>query len=1325
MRLKNMKLRSRMILGYASSLTILIFALGFGIIGLMLNVSAFKQYGKMSEQTQIANQIEVALRDSRLAYKHFMTSQSDEAVDAFDLAYNDMQLLIDELRVGSKEIDGDIQIRLLLSEMDSALILYRNDFDQIRDLDDSMLTYYNSIADKGYSMLALLEGIKSTAHINGDDEVNRLAAQSIQDLLRARLHASKYFDFHTVQEYNDYFDYYGEYETDIRLLSSLDDVEPYMNDINLVIKDVDEYKKEMQVLYRGVTDMDELEVALDAKGPEISDMLDSIAQILQDDMSNYSNTIAKDNNRWILEMSGITAFALIVFVLIAYQILKLVTSPLTSLTEAFEGIAEGDTDTSFRLPVNTNDEIGTMSSAFNRFMVKLAAMIEDIRYQNWLKTGQNNLFDLSKDENDLRDLSASILAFVVGHVEGLVGRIYLKEEDGENYRPMASFGIDINDDIVVKPMEGIVGNSIVTRKMITMHKIPKDYMTIRTGLGETLPSQILILPCAYNDEVNCVIEIGHIQPFSATEMVLLEGLSEAIGNVVHSTELRANMRTLLDKTIQQSEELQMQQEELRQSNEELEEQTRALKESEQRLQAQQEELRVSNEELEERSKQLEIQKAALDEKNKAIMESQDEILEKAYELEQANRYKSEFLANMSHELRTPLNSILVLSQLLETRDNTKPLTEKEKEFAKTINTSGTDLLTLINGVLDLSKVEAGRLELLAEDIQIDTLVKEYESLFIPVAEIKGIEFKTELGFGLPDSIIVDRLRLSQIIKNLVSNAVKFTHDGHVELKVRKPSAHECEYTGFSSDTYIAFAVSDTGIGIEPDKKDVIFEAFRQEDGTTSRTYGGTGLGLTISLELSKLLGGDIVLESEVGVGSQFVLIIPLQHDNQSAPSITISRDSSSVEQQAQQSEEKSEQEMSKASVPDEGVSEGTEASVQIGLGSDLLIIEDDETFSSILSQMAEEKGYRAVTTHSGYEGIALAKKLKPAAIILDMGLPDMDGLEVARKLEKDEATSDIPIHIISGREGLEDVQMPKSIIGFLKKPVDIKTIYKTLAKIESLNHRGLKKLLVVGHCGGESFEHFTNLGQVEVVKVDSGEVALEAIKQSQYGCIVLDTKLEDMTGMDFIDAAYEAVDKKIPVVIYTEEDINMDEYDDMSMVAESIILKSEKSEERLKDEVTLFLHDMSKTVEQYEGTISKTLKANVKQKIEDEDKLTGKKVLLVDDDERNVFALLHALEQYGLDVVTAKDGHSAIERFKGESGIGIVLMDIMMPKMDGYEAIKRIRKLEKGSDVPIVALTAKAMVEDRERCIKAGANDYMTKPIDVEKLISLMKVWMA
>ncbi len=1325
----NLKLRSKMILGFSVALIIIAVGLVFGIIGLLSNIKALDDFSELADELTLAQEINEDVLNSRVAYKQFMTA-GNEIEDAegytpvakFDYSFDKMLGNVKKLSEDLGQSNNAYQTRDQLRIIERELYIYKNNFEMIQQLDREMLEYYQSIASKGYSMLDHLGAIKVAAYADGEEDIHYHVANSLEYLLTARLRASKYFDFHYQEEYDAYLEFYTLYKQEVLKMKQLPSASRYTNDVTAVLDNVDLYQEEMLILYEGVVDQDELEEKLDEIGPIISQLSDEVTKYIISERQAFQDNMISSDRQWVMGMILVAAIALVVFIVIAYFLVRLVVTPMMSLTTAFEEISEGEIDTSFRLADKSNDEVGVMSRAFNKFMLKLASMIEDIQYQSAIKTGQNDIFELAKDQDELSLLCHDILQYVVKRVDGLVGRLYLYDETNENFRSITSYGVDVKEDgMVINPMEGIVGNTILTKKLTLMPKIPEDYLTVKTGLGKTKPSEIIILPCLYGDEVNCVIEIGHIQDFTEKELTLLEDLAEMIGNIIHSTMLRENMKILLEKTLQQSEELQMQQEELRQSNEELEEQTRALKESEQQLQTQQEELRVSNEELEERSKELEHQRHILDEKNKAIMESQDEILEKAYALEQTNRYKSEFLANMSHELRTPLNSILVLSQLLGTRDNSKPLTAKESEFAKTIHTSGTDLLTLINGVLDLSKVEAGRLEIIAEEVIIEELVGEYNRLFLPVAEVKGIDFKTHISESVVNKISTDRLRMSQIIKNLISNAIKFTHDGHVELKVRKPSMHECEYTGLNAEDYIAFAISDTGIGIEPDKKDVIFEAFRQEDGTTSRTYGGTGLGLTISLELSKLLGGDIVLESEVGSGSQFVLIIPIDQNSVEAVKTEVMLSSPPLEESVV-ADEVPISSVPTVSIASDGVLDGLEASSD---GTNLLIIEDDQTFADILAGLAEEKGYTAVIARNGMEGLQKAKVLLPSAIILDMGLPDMDGVEVANRLNGDSATKDIPIHIISGRENVDEADLPKSIIGFLKKPVDIKTIYKTLAKIEALNQRGLKKLLVVGYCGGESFENFTNLGQVEVVKVETGEVALEAIQQDNFGCIVLDTKLQDMTGIDFIMASQELVEDKIPVVIYTEEDINFDDYDNINQYAESVIIKSEKSRERLTDEVSLFLHDMTKTIKKYEGNDSKRSKATMKQVIEEGNNLKGKRVLLVDDDERNVFALLHALEQFGLEVVIAKDGYNAIEKYEKEAKLDIILMDIMMPKMDGYEAIKRIRDLEQSVHVPIIALTAKAMAEDRERCIKAGANDYLTKPIDIEKLLSLMKVWMA
>jgi DNA-binding response OmpR family regulator len=653
---------------------------------------------------------------------------------------------------------------------------------------------------------------------------------------------------------------------------------------------------------------------------------------------------------------------------------------------------------------------------------------------------------------------------------------------------------------------------------------------------------------------------------------------------------------------------------------------------------------------------------------------------------------------MSHELRTPLNSILVLSQLLSERESSKPLSQKEKEFAETIYSSGSDLLMLINDVLDLSKVEAGHLDIHLENFKLSRLIKDSISMFKPMTDVKAIEFHTYLDKSLPEEIKSDYLRIQQIIKNLVSNSIKFTENGNVSLTVRKPTPFEADTIACDTENYIAIDVSDTGIGIPEDKKQIIFEAFRQSDGTTSRKYGGTGLGLTISRELSSMLKGTM------GKGSKFVFILPTNINQPLTNTVT------SMKQQDITNE------IPKIAKIDLVIEEFEEVSDE----NLLLIIEDDKTFSNILVDLSVEKGFSCIAAYTGAEGINLARSRKPSAVVLDLGLPDMDGMEVVKQLGK----LNIPIHIISGTD--QNANLPNSVIGYLKKPVDIKTIYKTLATIESLSKNTEKKLLIIGPCNGEDFEQFSSLGHMSVEKVITFDEGHDKIKSSDYDCLVIDYGLKDENGHSLIGDYLDDI-KDTPTILYSEHELSSETLNELHEYTDSIILKSSKSEERLIDEVTLFLHGMKNAMNQTVHTTNQyktVILDELSDKIKSEDSFEGKKVLIVDDDERNVYALSNVLFKHGFEVAVAHDGLESIRKVQSDT-YDLVLMDIMMPKMDGYDAIKGIRNIHAAKHIPIIALTAKAMKEDRIKCIEAGANDYLTKPIDIEKLLSMMKVWLA
>ncbi|WP_105615270.1 response regulator [Vallitalea okinawensis] len=1306
--IRNMKLRSKMVFGFSLVMILMLAALSFGLFGLLNNSQQFADFRIIANEVKMAEKIQTELLSSRISFNNFVASGNEEMAYTFDEQYYHMEQYIADFIRLSRNNDRVQYVSTIEKELKN----YNVGFKHIKELDEKSYQIYDDIVTTGTEMVDAIKHIKDIAYAEENEVILDLAANSLQYLLTARLYASKYYDFHEEENFESYIDNYVLFMEYANELRNKTEGYQYNADLNTLEKNLSIYSDEMLELSQFIKEMDQLIFEMDQIGTNVTKIIEEINNSIILEEEIYEEKIESQVTMMISAMGVIAFIALIFSVLVALGLLKLVLVPIQTLTETFKAIALGDVDLDFRLDERSKDEIGTMAGSFNQFMIKLKDIMNNVRYQNWLKTAQSDINDLLRDEEDIVTLSSKIISYLCNYIDANIGAFYLNNED--KLSMTASFAYHNRKGVpkILQPGDGLVGQAALEKKKFVITEIPDDYVAVQSGLGEAVPKNIIVLPCMYEEELMCVIEIGSLKAYTREEINLLEALANVIGISINSAKLRIQMKELLNKTLNQAEELQVQQEELRQTNEELEEQAVALKESEMRLQTQQEELKVSNEELEQHSRELELQKQELDQKNQEIIASQQLILNKAEELETINRYKSEFLANMSHELRTPLNSILILSQLLSNRDSKEPLTEKELEYATTINSSGTDLLTLINSVLDLSKVEAGRLELNHEDLNLNGILSECDKLFKPVAEVKQIEFKTELENGLPETITSDGMRLLQVIKNLISNAIKFTHTGEVVLAIKKPKMSDKNMVIDNLNDYIAIEVQDTGIGIPEDKKEVIFEAFRQSDGTTSRQYGGTGLGLTISLELAHALGGHILLDSQVGKGSTFTILIPLKLQMNQAK-VKDNMDSRTIINNAINYEDLHKEEAISLSLEDRVKT--------------LLIIEDDNNFATILADIAKDKGYKAEIALDGITGFNKAVAIQPSAIILDIGLPDINGMDLAKKLGQHKTTKDIPIHIISGSESDENSSMPKSIIGYLKKPVDIKAIYETLAKLEGLQQKGLKQLLIVGDCGGESFEYFTNMGQVELQQVTSGREGLECLKNDDYQCVVLDIKLSDMSGVDFLVQLKEELEYAVPVVIYTDEEMDDQQVDDINQYADSIILKSSKSQDRLVDEVLIFLHDINKNIEDYiaiTGTDNNQVTKGLKNKIENMDIFSDKKVLLVDDDERNLFALLNVLEQYGIEVIVAKNGEDAIKSYKEFKNIDLILMDIMMPKMDGYEAIRTIRGLESANKIPIIALTAKAMKDDRDKCIKAGANDYMTKPIEIDKLISLLKVWL-
>jgi len=731
-----------------------------------------------------------------------------------------------------------------------------------------------------------------------------------------------------------------------------------------------------------------------------------------------------------------------------------------------------------------------------------------------------------------------------------------------------------------------------------------------------------------------------------------------------------------------------------------------LKESEAALQAQQEELQVTNEELEEQAQSLKEQKENIHAKNIELLEAQESIQAKAEELEIASKYKSEFLANMSHELRTPLNSILILSQLLSGNKDAG-LTEKQIESAQAIHSSGEDLLTLINEILDLSKVEAGKVELMPEELPIKTLIADITRIFSDLAQNKGTEFTidTHGSVSVSHTLYTDPLRLQQILRNLLTNAFKFTDKGKVGLKISRPDPAWCKGHDLPPDTALAFAVRDSGIGIPKEQQAVIFEAFQQADGSTSRKYGGTGLGLSISRELSKLLGGFIMLESEMDKGSVFTVVIPERITD--PPPLAQTQAPRPVPEQA------------KPMTLPPIAKQASPASTELirddrkdirPKDKSLLIIEDDPNSAKIMLDFSRERGFKCILADDGETGLHFADYYKPSAIILDIGLPGIDGWTVLERLKSNPELRHIPVNFVSADDSSLDA-MRMGAVGFLTKPITLENVGETFLKIENIITRPVRKLLVVEDDEIQSLSIRELIGDrgVETKIVATGTQAYEALTTSHFDCMILDLGLEDMSGFDLLDQIRKNPScANIPVIVYTGRDLSQEEDRQLRRYTESIIIKGVKSPERLLEESALFLHRV-------EADLPKE-KQNMLKLVHDKEKvLADKTVLLVDDDMRNVFALSSVLEDKNMTIIIARDGAEGVQKTQSHPEIDIILMDIMMPKMDGYEAMEKIRKTQK--QLPIIALTAKAMKGDRNKCIEAGASDYLAKPVDTDKLI--------
>ncbi len=1013
------------------------------------------------------------------------------------------------------------------------------------------------------------------------------------------------------------------------------------------------------------------------------------------------------------------------------QLANNLTGQVRAIMEVSIAVTQGDLSRS--ISVEAQGEVLALRGNLNQMIANLRDTTLRNTEQDWLKTNLAKFSGMMQGQKTLDAVSRLIMSELTPLVSAHHGAFFIaSSEHGAppELRLRASYAYQVRKSVSnsFKLGEGLVGQSALEKKPILLTNVPSDYVQINSGLGQATPLNILVIPILFEDDVSAVIELASFLPFSQIHRLFLEQLSGSIGVVLNM--IGANTRTvdalkqsqsLAEELQKQSKELQQQQYELKKSNQELGAQAEELKKSEDRLKDQREELQQVNDQLEEKAAALVGQNRAVENKNKEVELARLALQDKAEQLALTSKYKSEFLANMSHELRTPLNSLLILSQLLADNPDGN-LEAKQVEFATTIHAAGADLLSLINDILDLSKIESGTMGVDLDAFVIGTLPGYVERNFGQVARHKGLSFDVALAPGLPPTISTDPRRLLQVLKNLLANAFKFTERGKVSLAVAlATSGWSLDHEGLGrASGVLAFSVNDTGIGIAADKQRLIFQAFQQADGTTSRKYGGTGLGLSISREIAGLLGGEIGVASTPGEGSTFTLYLPDTYA--AAPSVRRPAAPAIVAEPAEPP--------APTAGPERDRGEDPALFMPNLLGDDradlepgdrvLLVIEDDVTFARVLFDLVRAMGFKCLVAVSGEAGLDLAQEYKPDAITLDLGLPGVDGWIVLDRLKHGTRTRHIPVHVISADDAGRRRSLMLGALDFLTKPITSEALALALGSVKGMGEPTMSHLLLVedNEVQRRSLVGVIGNGDVAITGVGSGQEALRALGATRFDCMVLDLGLPDMSGFDLIDRI-EADPRlgALPIIVYTGRDLTREESEGLARRAAAVILKSVTSLEQLLDQTSLHLH-------RNEATLSAPRRQMLKKVRESDPAFAGKTVLVVDDDVRNIFAISSILERHHMTVLFAENGKRGVEVLEQNPAVQLVLMDIMMPEMDGYEAMRVIRGNPRYATLPIVALTAKAMKDDRARCIEAGASDYVTKPFEAERLLSILRVWL-
>jgi CheY-like chemotaxis protein/signal transduction histidine kinase/HAMP domain-containing protein len=956
------------------------------------------------------------------------------------------------------------------------------------------------------------------------------------------------------------------------------------------------------------------------------------------------------------------------------------TTQVRAIAEVATAVTKGDLTRSIQ--VDARGEVAELKDNINTMIDNLRLTTDRNTEQDWLKTNLARFTNMLQGRRELATVARMLLSELTLLVNSQNGVIYLVEPDASlkllsAYADAESFGHPER----LQAGYGLIGQCALNARRMLITEIPTDAVPINSGLFRVQPRNIIILPVLFEGQVKAVIELASVGSFTDLQVSFLEQLTASIGIVLNSIEATMQTEGLLKQSQQLASELQSQQTELQQTNEQ----------------------------LEQKAQQLAERNVEVERKNQEIEQARRAVEEKATELALTSKYKSEFLANMSHELRTPLNSILILGQQLSENPDGN-LAPKQVEFARTIHSAGTDLLNLISDILDLSKIESGTVSVDAEEILFQSLTDVISRPFRHEADNRRLSFEVKIDRSLGRSIVTDAKRLQQVLKNLLSNAFKFTSQGGVKFNVSAAKS------GWSTDhpvlknapVVVAFEVADTGIGIPPEKQKMIFEAFQQADASTSRKYGGTGLGLAISRELASLLGGEIQLRSVIDVGSTFTLYLPIAYVG--APAVTRTPDVPPVRALTQNA----------TKAVEHAIEAVEDDRAQLAKGDAiLLIVEDDPHYARIIADLAHDAGLKVLVAMTGTEALALARDYAPMAVSLDVFLPDMLGWTVLSQLKQNPATRHIPVQIVTLDEDRQH-GLARGAFAFVTKPTTTEGLEAALARLKEYSKPRRKRLLVVDDNPAEqlSVRELLAHDDVEIVGAETGAAALEILRSSAVDCVVLDLRLPDMSGFELLDEVRDDAElSHIPVVVFTGRELAPEEDAWLHTMARSVVVKGVESPERLLDETALFLHRVVADLPTEKQRMIEQLHSS------DED-LVGQTVLLVDDDGRNIFALSSVLERRGINVLAATTGREAIELVETTPNLAIVLMDIMMPEMDGYQTMQVIRANPKFRRLPIIALTAKAMKGDREKCLEAGASDYLAKPVNTEQLLSALRMWL-